>query len=78
MVFFKRYLPIISFTIGTTALIFQTTVLYPWHNELDKDFHELKSLKKETDENFRSQNEKILKKIDLLNEKVDKLISERI
>jgi hypothetical protein len=35
MVFVSRYLPIISFIVGTSALVFQTTVLYPWHNELD-------------------------------------------
>jgi hypothetical protein len=39
---FTRILPALSFTIGTTALMFQMTVLYPWHIELDEEFHILK------------------------------------
>ncbi len=39
---FSRILPALSFTIGTTALLFQMTVLYPWHIELDEEFHRLK------------------------------------
>lgn len=38
MVFFKRYLPITSFIVGICALTFQTAVLYPWHNDLDREF----------------------------------------
>jgi hypothetical protein len=39
---FARILPALSFTIGTTALLFQMTVLYPWHVELNEEFHILK------------------------------------
>ncbi len=49
MPLFKRYLPIISFIIGVSALSFQTLVLYPWHNDLDEEFKEVKKLKKEQD-----------------------------
>ncbi|KAL2919409.1 hypothetical protein HK105_201095 [Polyrhizophydium stewartii] len=41
MTLFARVLPAVNFAIGTTALAFQTLVLYPWHNELDREFREL-------------------------------------
>lgn len=34
----QKILPIFNFVIATTALGFQVTVLYPWHNQLEKDF----------------------------------------
>jgi len=34
-----KYLPFIAFTIGLTALCFQITVLYPWHNDLSRDLN---------------------------------------
>ncbi|KAI0822728.1 hypothetical protein BC628DRAFT_1326304 [Trametes gibbosa] len=37
-----RLLPYLNFTIATAALAFQTTVLYPWHHELDTEFKRLK------------------------------------
>ena len=43
--FWKKYLPITSFCVSMTALIFQITVLYPWHNELDAEFKRLKHVK---------------------------------
>jgi hypothetical protein len=45
MVFFSRYLPITSFVISMSALVFQTTVLFPWHHKLDADFKNLKAVK---------------------------------
>lgn len=60
MIFFKRYLPAISFIIGLTALTFQTTVLYPWHNDLDREFRELKELKEQQDQLDRENNLKKL------------------
>ena len=36
-----KYLPIVNFFIASSALIFQTTVLFPWHHQLDSDFKEL-------------------------------------
>ncbi|KAH9857231.1 hypothetical protein C2E23DRAFT_865807 [Lenzites betulinus] len=38
----SRLLPYLNFTIATAALAFQTTVLYPWHHELDAEFKRLK------------------------------------
>lgn len=73
MVFFKKYLPIISFIVGTTALTFQITVLYPWHNELDKDFHKLEKLKIETDENLKRQNMQILEKLENIEKNLKEL-----
>lgn len=37
----KNYLPVINFCISFTALGFQTCILYPWHNNLDKKFDKL-------------------------------------
>lgn len=74
MVFFKRYLPIISFTVGVSALCFQTLVLHPWHDYLDNEFNELKKLKFDQDTRFREQDQIKLIKIQVLEEKIDRLI----
>ena len=34
----QKFLPVFNFLIASTALGFQVTVLYPWHNQLEKDF----------------------------------------
>ncbi|KAJ6623280.1 hypothetical protein B0H10DRAFT_2162553 [Mycena sp. CBHHK59/15] len=39
----RRLLPYVNFAVAATALAFQTTVLYPWHHELDSAFHQLKN-----------------------------------
>lgn len=46
---FKRYLPITSFIISCSALVFQLTVLFPWHHELDAEFKRLKHVKEQKD-----------------------------
>jgi hypothetical protein len=33
-----KYLPIIALVISICALTFQVTVLYPWHEELSRQF----------------------------------------
>ncbi|KAE9395188.1 hypothetical protein BT96DRAFT_923014 [Gymnopus androsaceus JB14] len=38
----RMLLPYLNFTIATSALVFQTTVLYPWHHELEAAFNKLK------------------------------------
>ncbi|KAF7369445.1 Mitochondrial phosphate carrier protein [Mycena venus] len=38
----RQLLPYVNFLVATTALAFQTTVLYPWHVQLDTAFHNLK------------------------------------
>ncbi|KAJ6608117.1 hypothetical protein B0H10DRAFT_1816507 [Mycena sp. CBHHK59/15] len=38
----RQVLPYINFVVATSALAFQTTVLYPWHYQLEKQFHVLK------------------------------------
>ncbi|KAJ7140722.1 hypothetical protein C8R44DRAFT_866420 [Mycena epipterygia] len=38
----RQLLPYVNFVVATSALIFQTTVLYPWHYQLDDAFHVLK------------------------------------
>ncbi|CED82324.1 hypothetical protein [Phaffia rhodozyma] len=41
--FIRTALPYLNFTIATSALVFQTTVLYPWHEELDEAFQKLRA-----------------------------------
>ena len=31
-----KHLPLVNFVIASTALAFQSKVLYPWHNKLSK------------------------------------------
>eukprot|EP01113_Clastostelium_recurvatum_P043640 TRINITY_DN7253_c0_g3_i1.p1 TRINITY_DN7253_c0_g3~~TRINITY_DN7253_c0_g3_i1.p1 ORF type:complete len:101 (-),score=25.11 TRINITY_DN7253_c0_g3_i1:20-322(-) len=42
----RLWLPYINLSIASTALLFQMTVLYPWHKELDESFHKLKGEQK--------------------------------
>ena len=39
----RLLLPYLNFVIATAALGFQTTVLYPWHHQLDDEFKKLKA-----------------------------------
>lgn len=71
---FTRYLPITSLIIGSSALLFQITVLYPWHNELDMEFKKLKDLKDAQDKKFDDYNARKLNMISALEAKVDALI----
>ena len=41
-----KYLPIIALVISICALTFQVTVLYPWHEELSREFVKLARLMK--------------------------------
>ncbi|KAI8905542.1 hypothetical protein EDD86DRAFT_177273, partial [Gorgonomyces haynaldii] len=67
---FRQILPSINFVIGTTALSFQMLVLYPWHNQLDKDFKELEKVQEERLQEFHSLKvsklEEIDRKLDML------------
>lgn len=75
MPLFTRYLPITSFIIGSSALIFQTTVLYPWHNDLDAEFKQLKDQKEKMDIKTEEYSRKILERMISLEKKVDFLMS---
>ncbi|KAF9017851.1 hypothetical protein BDZ89DRAFT_366718 [Hymenopellis radicata] len=39
----NKFIPYLSLGIATAAFAFQTTVLYPWHHELDDAFRKLKA-----------------------------------
>jgi hypothetical protein len=43
----RLWLPYLNFTVAISALGFQTAVLYPWHEELDQEFKNLKQEHKE-------------------------------
>jgi len=77
----RLFLPYLNFTITTVALVFQTTVLYPWHHELDAEFRlmkkefgqvrdEFNSVKAEQRETLREFHEVKLRRIDQLEEKL--------
>ena len=40
---FTRGFSLTNFVIGTSALSFQVFVLYPWHEQLDEEFKELRT-----------------------------------
>jgi hypothetical protein len=37
----NHYLPIVNFVIASSGLVFQTTVLYPWHKNISKQIDEM-------------------------------------
>lgn len=39
--FESKWLPRFSALVGLTALLFQTTILYPWHRKLSLEFAKL-------------------------------------
>ncbi len=43
--FFRRILPITNFIIASSALFFQTKVLYPWHIDISKQIDNLEKHK---------------------------------
>jgi hypothetical protein len=75
MVFFTRLLPISGFIVGSSALLFQTTMLYPWHEELDTEFKRLKELKEQQDRRLEEYNSKKMDKIHELEAKLNYLIN---
>ncbi|KAF8954997.1 hypothetical protein BDZ97DRAFT_1861980 [Flammula alnicola] len=62
-----KFLPYLNFTIATAALAFQTTVLYPWHHELDDAFQKMKE---EQARMLREFHELKIKRLDELERKV--------
>jgi hypothetical protein len=43
---FKKFinnLPLLNFCVSSSAFMFQTRVLHPWHNELSNDIHKLQT-----------------------------------
>lgn len=68
--FWERYLPITSFCISMSALLFQITVLQPWHNELDAEFLRLMHVKDLQEQRLERYNQTKLEKIQLLEGKL--------
>lgn len=71
--FWSKYLPITSFAISMTALLFQVTVLHPWHNELDAEFKRLIHVKGLQESRLERYQENKLEKIALLEKKLEHL-----
>jgi hypothetical protein len=47
-----KIIPISILTVGCSALTFQTTILHPYHNEIDHEFKQLMDLE-EQDQKFQ-------------------------
>lgn len=71
--FFKSKIAKINFVIAMSALLFQTTVLYPWHHQLDKDFEEFK---KHTEKVLEQKHNEKITAIKQLDNKLDRLMEE--
>ena len=50
------WLPYLNFGVAISALGFQTSVLYPWHHELDHEFKVLKEEHKKTLQRYHQVN----------------------
>ncbi len=40
---FYKNLPVLNFIIAISAFTFQTTVLYPWHNDISRQINNLET-----------------------------------
>jgi hypothetical protein len=67
-----RALPVVNFGIASLALTFQTTVLYPWHIQLEDDFHELK---KSHEQQLSRYHEMKLERLDSIEKKLTQIVS---
>jgi hypothetical protein len=63
----RLWLPYLNFTVAISALGFQTAVLYPWHEELDKEF---KNLKQEHKEQLHLHQQVALKQLEDLERRI--------
>ncbi|THY51260.1 hypothetical protein D6C99_04532 [Aureobasidium pullulans] len=68
----RMWLPYLNFTVAISALGFQTAVLYPWHEELDKEF---KVLKQEHREQLHLHQQVTIKKLEDLEKRL--LVTEK-
>lgn len=61
------------FTIGCSALAFQTTVLHPFHEQLDEEFHQIRDMEMQDHriENFESE---ALEAVNHVGSQVDQLL----
>lgn len=62
--FIRRVIPYVNFLVASSALCFQFFVLYPWHNELDKDFRKLQEDHHLTLEEYHQKKIKRLEEIE--------------
>jgi hypothetical protein len=69
---FTRGFSLTNFVIGTSALSFQVFVLYPWHEQLDEEFKELRKeharLLDETHRQHRQELRTIREQLEALNQ----------
>ena len=66
-----KYLPIVNFFIATSALVFQTTVLFPWHHQLDSDF---KALEEKHKAKLQEYHLLKVRRLDEIDSKVSRLL----
>ena len=70
---FSRVLPYIILAIGSSALAFQTLILFPWHHQLDAEFKELRREQAVTLAQFH---EKKLARLDTIEGKITSALHE--
>jgi len=69
----QKLLPISVLTIGCCALTFQTTVLHPYHNDLDEEFKQIREME-EQDKKFEVFELEALKAVNDIGDRVDHLM----
>lgn len=77
MVFLKKVLPVANLCIGCSALAFQFTVLYPWHNELKNEFLQMRTSKSEVANEIKSVAYSKLDLMSSIEKKLDSLIEKK-
>ena len=73
MNFMQKLIPISILAVGASALTFQTTVLQPYHQELDAQFKEIEELESQ-DVKFYEFEEKALGAVTEVAHKLDLLL----
>ncbi len=68
---YTKLISFTNFTIATSALCFQVFALYPWHNELDREFKKLNEEHKQLLLEFHKLK---LSKLNGIDNKLDKIL----
>ncbi|WWD09744.1 hypothetical protein V865_007872 [Kwoniella europaea PYCC6329] len=70
-----RALPYVNFIVATSALLFQTTVLFPWHHVLSDDFERLKAEQARQLEEYHQEKRQLLDALHLKLEDLTKTVA---
>jgi len=73
MAVITKFISLTNFIIASSALAFQVGVLYPWHNELDAEFQELKKEYRELVVEQRLERERRMEELSEIKKEIEKL-----